>query len=163
VFPFLLIATQPWTIFGRRHAGGLVGPHSGMPMGPQTSVSRGECSGGAKNPSKTYMGTYDIWVKINKYMDRRCNKCAEIIGEIGRIKCLPCAGHQSTRQNVYMPCAFLESSRQTVGTDIFQILNICAAIILNLRGNICHDGGKLQTQQFTVRGCKAHGKRRPSG
>jgi hypothetical protein len=43
----------------------LVGPHSGMPVDPQTSVSRRECPGGAKNPSKTYMGTYDIWVKIN--------------------------------------------------------------------------------------------------
>jgi hypothetical protein len=84
-------------------------------------------------------------------MDRRCNKCAEIIGEIGRIKSLPCADQQSTRQNVSMPCAFLESSRQIVGTDIFQILNICVVIILNLQGNICHDGGKLQTQQFTVR------------
>jgi hypothetical protein len=96
-------------------------------------------------------------------MDRRCNKCAEIIEEIGRIKGLPCAGHQSTWQNVSIPCAFLESSRQIVGTDIFQILNICAAIILNLRGNICHNGGKLQTQQFTVRDCKAHGKWRPLG
>jgi hypothetical protein len=36
-----------------------------MPVDPQTSVSRRECPGGAKNPSKTYMGTYDIWVKIN--------------------------------------------------------------------------------------------------
>jgi hypothetical protein len=46
-----------------------------------------------------------------------CNKCAEIIGEVGRINSLPCAGQQSTRQNVSMPCAFLESSRQIVGTD----------------------------------------------
>jgi hypothetical protein len=77
-------------------------------------------------------------------MDHRCNKCAEIIGEIGRINSLPCAGQQSTRQNVSMPCAFLESSRQIVGTDIFQILNFCAAKILNLRGNICHDGGNCK-------------------
>jgi hypothetical protein len=46
-------AVYPLDFFGRWHAGG-----------PTFQCFRRECLGRRRNPSKTYMGTYDIYVKI---------------------------------------------------------------------------------------------------
>jgi hypothetical protein len=67
-----------------------------------------------------------------------------------------------TAKCVYVVCLSGKLTTKNGTTDIFQILNICAAIFTG-RGNICHHGGKLQIQQFTMRERTAHGKWRPSG
>jgi hypothetical protein len=86
----------------------------------------GECPGRRRNPSRTYIGTYDIMVKINYYMDPRCNKYAEKIRECAQIKVLPWASRKSTWQRSSMPCAPVESRRQSVAR--MQILSNLFAV-----------------------------------
>jgi hypothetical protein len=101
-------AVYPLDFSGRRHAGGLA-----------DQCFKVVRNAFLRNPSKTFLGTYDIHMgEIYVYMDPRCNKCEEKTWKNIQLNILPCAKMKAHgKPQGYAVCLEGSSRQRFAGQD----------------------------------------------